>query len=150
MKLCQPTFVATFAGIATTFSPALARIMSGSALPGFADAVNFQLESRQAWRDRFFPQELLGSHNVRRQSAAQFSNPQAQEFYGGDAKRPLNVLSAQPEGATGSASRSEAEVPGAHLSADEMARLAELVAQRMQQPQDREEPPPTYRKTVGA
>lgn len=69
MKLTALTSVVAVTGIATAIPSALARIMSGSASEGLAEAVNFQLESQQAWRDR-----IHASQDVKRQSIVQFSS----------------------------------------------------------------------------
>lgn len=85
----------------------------------------------------------------------------AQEYYPADAKRAINVLSAdvdtdgeasvlpyaapQPAGQSSSARAQEEPPPvPTKLSPEEMARLADLVASRMRADPDPQEPPPSY------
>jgi hypothetical protein len=67
-----------------------ARIFSGSAMEGMADAVNFQLDYREAMMQNFpsFGPHVPASH-IKRDAPPTFSNPRAEQFFVDGSKLPL-------------------------------------------------------------
>ncbi|KAF7800102.1 hypothetical protein EIP86_011346 [Pleurotus ostreatoroseus] len=68
-------------------SPAFGRIFSGSAMEGFEESANMHLEHLQAMRGFLGPDEMP-AQNVKRDSAIEFRNPKAKQFFVDGTKIP--------------------------------------------------------------
>ena len=92
MRLLTGTLACLFALCATSIPGAYARIFSGSAMEGMEDAINFQIEQREAMLQSFpsfgppVPPAL-----TKRSAPPTFRNPRAREFFVDGSKLPLGL-----------------------------------------------------------